>query len=104
MVVTNVGRSTARIYGWTVGDGKFQRREHTLKADDTWKPRSPIEFADSSGNFAVTVHFSSSLHERMTLDVVGKVRTKRIPNGGVHYSGRVKSARRQTKDDRQGRK
>lgn len=104
IVITNIGRSTARIEGWNVGNEKFERREHTLKAGDSWKSKGKIDFTTSDGNFAVTIHYSSPLRERMALNVVAKVRARNLPNGTTLYSGRVKSARVQAKDDSQSGK
>lgn len=92
-VITNIGRSAARIRGWRVRDGPFRLRERTLEAGDTWKCSSNIVFNGPDLKFSFELHYSTPLRERMILEVNASVRSKQQPNGATAYSARVKSAR-----------
>ena len=54
--ITNIGRSTARIHGWQIDGGKPERREHTLKANDSWNIEGELAIIPQNGYFVVSLH------------------------------------------------
>lgn len=89
-LITNIGRSTARVHGWQINGGKFERREHTLEANASWSLEDEIIVVPTDGYFDVSIHYFSPLGEERALDVTAKVRGKRLDNGATHFSARVK--------------
>lgn len=67
VAVTNIGRSTARLHGWSFGD-KRHREDFTLKPGDTKKMHG-VEVEEPAEGFTMSLHYSSPLREHLTLDV-----------------------------------
>lgn len=95
--VTNIGRSTARIHGWQIGDKKH-REDRTLKPDETVSMHD-IEVIEPANAFTLTVNYSSPLRDRMLLDVHAILRVKKGRGNPVH--ARVISVGLRNSNDRQ---
>lgn len=91
-VITNIGRSTARIQGWSVNDGEFKERERTIKPGETWAIPSQIDFISSGDPFKMSIRYSSPLRAAMVLEVNAKVKSKKQRNGAVAYYAKVGSS------------
>lgn len=92
-IITNIGRSTARVHGWQIDGGKPVRREHTLKAGDSWALEGELAIIPRNGYFVVSIHFSSPLSELMVLDINARLKSRTLENGAMAHTGLVKSTR-----------
>jgi hypothetical protein len=88
MTITNMGRSAARVAGWTV-EGLFDRNELTLGAGATWTGAEPIQVSDPDEFFEVAIHYSSPLRGRLVHQVAARIQSQTRGNGAVVYFGHV---------------
>lgn len=92
VLISNIGRSAARIEGWRFGD-KTHRQEHTLKAGESWGRIHPIPVEVAPGqDFNVSILYSSPIRQQMALDVTARLIVREEGNGLLRIRAKARRA------------